>query len=169
MAVMGKRGGRWFVLLGAGLGAALLSACGDDNPCVPSQCTSGALLKIPVATSTAALVGSTATVCRNAECYTATLPGVPAASGGGEGVFFTDPAPVSGTLWQATTGAIELDLEWQLDSTQVQDADHYTVTFTSAAGTATTVLDQTATYAPTAPGPGECPGGPVCQIAVLTP
>jgi hypothetical protein len=169
MAMMGKRGGRRFVLVGAGLGAALLSACGDDNPCIPSQCTSGALLQIPVGTSAAALVGTTATVCRNTECYTATLPEVPAAGGGGVGVFFTDTAPVSGTLWQAPTGTIELDLEWQLDSTQVQDGDHYAVTFTSAAGTATTLLDQTATYAPTAPGPGECSGGPVCRIAVLAP
>jgi hypothetical protein len=127
-------------------------------------------MKIPITTSAAALVGTTVTACRNTtECYTATLPEVPAAGSGGAGVYFTNATSLRGNLSQSATGAIELDLEWLLDAVQLQDGDHYVVTFTSAAGAATTMLDKTATYAPLPPSPEECAGSATCSIANLGP
>jgi hypothetical protein len=170
MAMTGNRNYRWFGLACAGLGATLLTVCGDSKPCVPSKCTSGALLQVPIAASAASLVGTMVTVCRNTtECYMATLPDVPAAGSGGTGVYFKEATSLQGTLWQAASALIELDLEWQLDSTQLQDGDHYVVTLTSAAGMTTTMLDKTAVYAPVAPAPDQCTGGMTCSSADLTP
>ena len=118
--------------------------------------------------SAASLAGTTVTVCRNAECYTATLPDVPVAGGGGTGLFFSGTTFVLGTLWQNASGSIGLDLEWHLDSSQLQDGDHYVVTFTNAAGVVTPVLDKTATYTQLPPSPEECAGGATCSIANLT-
>ena len=94
---------------------------------------------------------------------------MPAAGGGGASLFFSGTTSVSGTLWQAANQAIELDIEWHLDSTQLQDGDHYVVTFTNAGGVATTMLDKTATYTQLSSTPEQCPGGATCSIADLSP
>ena len=159
---------RWLAFGSAALVATFLAVCGGCNPCVPSRCTSGALMTIPITSSAASLAGTTVTVCRNAECYTATLPDVPVAGGGGTGLFFSGTTFVLGTLWQNASGSIGLDLEWHLDSSQLQDGDHYVVTFTNAAGVVTPVLDKTATYTQLPPSPEECAGGATCSIANLT-
>jgi hypothetical protein len=160
---------RCFGLLVAGLGATWLAVCGGDHPCVPSQCSSGALMTVPLTVSAAALSGTSVSVCRNAECYTAALPDVPAPASGGASIFFKDVSFVWGTISQAANLAIELDLEWHLDASQLQDGDHYVVTLTNPASIATVVLDKTATYSALAPLPGECAGSAGCSIAELTP
>jgi hypothetical protein len=161
----------WLALASAVFGAGWLATCGDSKSCVPSKCASGALMTIPLASTASGLTGASVTACRNTECYTAQLPAVPAAGDTEATLYFTGTAYVLGALWQDSSRAIGLDIEWLASSSPlpVQDGDHYVVTLTSAAGVATTVLDKVATYAPLPPNPEECSGSAVCQIAELTP
>jgi len=161
--------GRWFVMACAALGAVALGTCGDSKSCVHSNCVSGAWLTIPVASTASALVGTTVTVCRNAECYAASLPDVPSAGDTEATLYFTGATFVLGALSQAADHTIELDIEWIASATPVQDGDHYVVTLTGASGVATTLLDKVATYSLLAPSADECATDPVCQIAELGP
>jgi hypothetical protein len=176
MAMTRNRGFGWLALLGAGLGASLLAVCGGSEQCVPSQCASGALLQIQLvpppsggtgpSITLVGLPGGTLTVCRNDECYFATLPDAPAPGGAEASLAFAGTELVAGSIWQNADQSIDMNVEWHLTPEQAVNGDHYVVT---ASRLPTSLLDKTASYSPTTPGPNECPGGPVCQIAVLVP
>jgi hypothetical protein len=161
---------RRFVLGSAALLAVVAVTCGGADTCSQATCTSGALLHIPLASSPASLTGTTVTVCRNAECYAATLPELPAADEASAGLAFAGASFVVGTLWQDADHTLGLDLEWHAESPDlVTDGDHYLVIFTDASGVPTTMLDRTATYSAVAPSPEECDGTASCRIAELFP
>ncbi len=148
--------------------AAFLATCGGADTCVQSKCTSGASLAIPLASPPAS--GTTVTVCRNAECYTAALPELPAAAEASAGLAFTGVTFVVGTLWQDANHSVGLDVEWQAGGPDaVVDGDHYVVTLTLPSGASTTLLDQIATYSTLPPDPKECSPEPTRRIAQLTP
>jgi hypothetical protein len=157
----------WVVFGAAALLAAIAPACGGADACMAVKCTSGAWMDIPLAAAPAA--GTAVTVCRNAECYTAALPELPAADEASAGLSFPGVTFVMGTLWRDADGTVGLDLEWYLGSADaVADGDRYVVTFTDASGTATVKLDKLATYSTVAATPEAC--GPVdCRIAQLSP
>ena len=161
---------RLFALCSATLATTFFAMCGgsESNTCGTAGCTSGAWLRIPLASSVASQANTTVTVCRNTECYTSVFPAVPAVGGAGTDLVFPAATFVVGTLYQDTDQSIELDIEWRVDAaSQVQDGDHYIVTFTDATGATTTMLDKTATYRALAPDGDAC--APVCSYTELTP
>jgi len=174
--MMGNRRQRWRVLVCAGLAATLLSVCGGSTACVPSQCTSGALMKIQLVPAPSygtgpsitrvGIGGGPITVCRNDECFSSTLPDEPAPGGAEASLAFAGTDLVVGSIWQNADQSIDMDIEWHLAAEQVVNGDHYVVT---RDGFPTSLLDKAATYTPTTPGPDACAGGPVCQVVVLTP
>jgi hypothetical protein len=160
---------RWFVLVCVSYVMGLVMACGGSDTCVESKCISGAWMHIPVAPATG-LAGGTLSVCRNTECYTATLPPVPPADSAGASVFFAGTESVLATLWQQLDQTVVLDVEWHVgDSSQAAEGDHYVVTLTTAAGGAGTLLDKLATYHLTEPNPEECTPATICSITELVP
>jgi hypothetical protein len=159
-----------FALLLAAAPLALGLACGGSDKCVQSKCISGAWLHVPLATTASGLAGMSVSVCRNAECYSASLPALLPADSTGASVFFPATTTVGGNLWQQVDGSVVLDLEWHVDdASQTVDGDRYVVTLTSAIGVATTVLDKTAAYQATEPSPEECTPATRCSISELTP
>jgi hypothetical protein len=161
---------RWIVLASAVSTLGLAVACGGSDTCVQSKCSSGAWMHIPLPSGTTGLAGAPLTVCRNVECYAATLPAVPSADSTGASVFFPGTSPVVATLWQQVDQTVVLDVEWHVsDSSQAVDGDHYVVTLTTAAGAPTTLLDKTAAYHLTEPNPEECTPATRCSIAELAP
>jgi hypothetical protein len=85
-------------------------------------------------------------------------------------VVFSDTTDVVGTLWQRADQSLVLEVEWHVGSPdQAVDGDRYLVTLVDAAGGATTLLDKTATYQPTAPDPRQCAAAAPCVIADLAP
>jgi len=166
---------RCVVLGSAALLMAFVATCGGADSCVAIKCSSGALMRIqlvpapsPGPSITGGLRGSTVTACRNAECYSTTLPDVPAAGGTETSFFFGGTTFVLGSLWQNPDQSVDMDIEWYLSASQVVNGDHYVVTLNQG-GVTTTLLDKTATYEPRARSPEECEGGAVCLFAVLTP
>jgi len=162
---------RLFVLGLAALAAGIFATCGGvetSNTCGKLKCTSGAALHVALGSDAASLVGATASVCRNTECYAWPLPSLPAKGSDGTTAIFPGATSVYGTFWLNANMSITLDIEWRVDdASQVQDGDHYVVTLTDAAGTATTILDKTATYQSLAPNGDGC--APVCSYADLVP
>lgn len=145
-----------------------IATCGgsETQSCGTVGCSSGAWLHIPLTSSQAAQANATVTLCRNSECYDASLPLVPAVGSTGAALTFAATAPVVGTLAQNSDLSIVLDLEWHLaDASQAQDNDRYVVTLTGLS--ATTLLDKLATYQSVAPNGAGCP--PVCSSVELTP
>jgi hypothetical protein len=137
---------------------------------VQSKCSSGAWLHIPLATTASGLAGMSVSVCRNSECYSASLPALLPADSTGASVFFPATTLVGGNLWQQVDGSVVLDLEWHVDGTSlVADGDHYVVSLTSAIGASTPVLDKTAVYHPTEPSLNECTPVTLCSMTELTP
>jgi hypothetical protein len=168
---------RCLVLGSAALLMASVATCGGADSCVAVRCSSGALMRIQLvpppfpdvgSSITGGLRGSTLTACRNAECYSSTLPDVPAAGGTEESFFFGGTTFVLGSLWQNPDQSVDMDVVWYLSTSQVVNGDHYVVTLNQG-GVTTTLLDKTATYEPVARSPEECEGGEVCLFAVLTP
>lgn len=159
---------RYPVLAGAALLAASIATCGGADVCIQVKCTSGAAMEIPLASLPTS--GTTVTVCRNAECYTAPLPELPGAEEASAGLSFAGATFIVGTLWQEANHSVGLDLEWRTGSAEaVVDGDRYVVTLTDPAGTTTAVLDRTATYALLEPSPEQCSPSPTCRIARLQP
>jgi hypothetical protein len=127
-------------------------------------------MHIPVPSAPSQLSGATLGVCRNLECYTATLPALPAANTGGVAVYFPSDSPVLATLSQQVDQTVVLDVEWHVaDVSQTVDGDHYVVTMTSGTGSPSALLDKTAAYHPTQPSPEECTPAASCSIAELAP
>ena len=156
------------IVVTALLFAALVASCGGADACVQIKCSSGASMEIPLASMPAS--GTVVTVCRNTECYPATLPDLPVAEEASAALSFTGATFVVGILWQDTAHSVGLDLEWRADSPDaVVDGDRYVVTLTDPSGTATTVLSQTATYVSVAPSPDQCSSEATCRIAQLSP
>ena len=161
----------WLMMVSAASLAVSLATCGGAETCTQATCTSGASMHIPIASSAASLTGASVTACRNVtECYPGPLPAVPSPDSAGASVFFTGTTAVLGTLWQKADLSIGLDLEWHLaDPSLAVDGDHYVVTLTDAAGTATPLLDKTASYQTTAPIPNACTPAPACKMSELVP
>lgn len=156
--------------------AAFAAACGGTDTCIAVQCTSGALMRIrlvppPTGGSgpsiSGGLAGSTVTACRNNECYSTTLPDVPAAGDTEANLPFGNTTFVLGSLWQNPDQSVDMGIEWHLASDQVVDGDHYVVTLNQG-GVTTTLLDKLATYSAVAKAPEACGPGD-CRIAELSP
>jgi len=151
------------------LAPVLAGGCGDSSPKSqpPAPCTSGAWLHISLSSTVATLAQPTVTVCRNSVCYTSVFQQLPSiGSGGTPEQAMSDTAAITGTLWRKSDGSVSLDIEWRIDDqSQLVDGDHYVVTLADGAGTATAVLDKTATYVMSAPGVADA--GPICMQATL--
>jgi hypothetical protein len=138
-----------------------------SKTCTEAGCLSGASMSINMQSTPGALVGQTATVCRNTECYSALLPTTSSASSAFR-FPFAGTTQVDGELWALPDQSTRLFIEWRsMDSIQPQSVDRYTVSLTDAAGSSSTLLDRTATYRKESPNGDDC--GPICWHAGLSP
>jgi len=152
------------------LAPVLAGACGDSavKNNSPEPCTSGAWLHIPLDPSVVTMAEPKVSVCRNGECHD--WDPMPLRSTGSNGDYesFPSAAWIIGTFWHNSDGSVTLDVQWSVvDESQLQDGDHYVVTLADGNGVLSTVLDQIAVYARSAPGPAD--SGPTCLQATLTP
>jgi hypothetical protein len=138
-----------------------------SKTCTEAGCKSGAAMSINMQSTPGSLAGQTATVCRNSECYSALLPTTSTASSASR-FPFAGTTHVNGELWALPDQSTRLNIEWRnMNDTQPQSADRYTVSLTDAAGTSSTLLDKTATYLKASPNGDDC--GPICWYANLSP
>ena len=153
------------------LAPVLAGACGDSkhvDVCSLASCTSGASLQMSLSPSVASMTQPKITVCRNDVCYVWSPAPLPMQTGGSTEAITPDAA-ITGIFWHNSDGTVSLDVEWAIgDESQLVDGDHYVVKLADGAGTATTVLDKTATYVRNAPGGADC--GPIClQVTLVSP
>ena len=159
------------VLMGLAMLAPLLAgACGGsgDKSGPPAPCTSGAWLHIPLDPGVVAMTQPKIRACRNDECHDWAPAPLPSTGSQGDNESFPDAVWITAQFWHNSDGSVTLDIQWTiLDESQLQDGDHYVVTLANGTGTASTVLDQIATYVRSAPG--EADSGPTCLQATLVP
>ena|ERR1039458_3602194 len=147
--------------------AFLLALANCSKTCNEAGCKSGASMGINMQSTPGSLAGQTATVCRNTECYSALLP-TTASTSSFSTFRFADTTQVSGELWALPDQSTRLLIEWRnMNDAQPRSADRYTVSLTDAAGTSSTLLDETATYLKSSPNGDDC--GPICWHADLSP
>ncbi len=147
--------------------ASVIALADCSKTCTEAGCKSGASMSINTQSTPGTLAGKTATVCRNSECYSALLPTASSASSATR-FPFAGTTHVDGELWALPDESTRLFIEWRnMNDTQPQSVDRYTVSLADAAGTSLTLLDGMATYQKASPNGDEC--GPVCWYAGLSP
>lgn len=150
------------------------------DSCVPFQCTSGARMELvldtrPCSSAQCFIVGmgGPLTVCRNTECYETILPDQATPGGARTALSFAGTDFVLGWVWENPDLTTGIEIDWRLDPQQIASGDHYVVVRGRLPqlpnAPARTLLDQVATYLPSAAPAGACPGSDTCQVAVLRP
>jgi hypothetical protein len=145
--------------------ASLELSCTSMN-CSKVDCLPSMIMNVPLDISYSDVRASTLTVCRNDDCFTGPLSGLPPALQDDSGLGVLLPAVADADASSHCDVIVDAPpkIEVECDSVPRQavvDGDRYRLTLTDATGTVVASVDRTVSYAVSFPNGEEC--GPTCH------
>jgi hypothetical protein len=150
--------------------ASVALSCSSSMNCTDVGCPSSMTMNVPVVISYSDVRASTLTVCRNDDCFTGPLSGLPPTlldhTGMGVLIPAVADADARSRCFVSVWSPPRIDVRCDSAGPQaVMDGDRYRLTLTDATGAVVASVDRTVSYAVSFPNGEEC--GPTCHSTTI--